>query len=72
MPRRQQQCCSRGLEGGSDFVFTCKLDHKLYVAVVTSGDPWLSECFVISKRLLGDRLASVFLLRLTWQLRDNN
>lgn len=38
-------------------VSMCKLGHTLSVAVVTRGDPWLSECFVISGRLLGDRFS---------------
>lgn len=57
--RHQQQCSSRGLEGAGDVVFMCKLGHTLFTTVVTSGDSWLSECFVISRRLLGDRPASV-------------
>lgn len=31
-------------------VSMCKLGHILPVAIVTCGDPWLSECFVISGR----------------------
>lgn len=44
-------------KGTGDSVSMCKLWHAVYVAVLTSGNPWLLECFVISRRLFNDTLA---------------